>query len=329
MKNACVIGYGAIGPIHAAGLEKADNVNLFGICDINKERADKGAEKHNCKVFYSFEDVLKNPEIDSVHICTPHFLHDTMAIAASDAGKEVVLEKPVAINLERMEEMTEKLKGKKVCVMVQSRTNSAICEFKRLMEEDKSLGKLIGGFASQTWCRDAAYYAQDAWRGKWETEGGGVLINQAIHLIDLVSYVAGDIKSVKGSISNKTLQGVIEVEDTADAIFTLENNVKICYYATNGYSSFLPVRLELQFENALLRYADNMLYKITEDNAEVVAKNSDAYGGKKDWGDGHTAVINSFYNGGKYPTLNDVKNSMTALYKFYESAKNDGKEMIL
>ena len=110
---------------------------------------------------------------------------------------------------------------------------------------------------------------------------------------------------------------------------TLENNVKVCYYATNGYSSFLPVRLELQFENALLRYADNMLCKISKDNVEVVARNSDAYGGKMDWGAGHADVINSFYNGGEYPTLEDVKNSMTALFKFYESAKNNGEEMII
>ena len=329
MKNACVIGYGAIGPIHAMGLKSAENVKLFGICDIDRGRAEKGAAEYNCRAFYNFEDVLKNPEIDSVHICTPHYLHDTMAVAAAEAGKDVVLEKPVAINLIRMDEMTEKLMGKKVCVMVQSRINSAICEMKRIMEEDDSLGMLVGGFASQTWCRDEAYYAQGQWRGKWETEGGGVLINQAIHLIDLVSYVAGDIKSVKGSISNKTLQGIIEVEDTADAIFTLENNVKVCYYATNGYSSFLPVRLELQFENALLRYADNMLCKISKDNVEVVARNSDAYGGKMDWGAGHADVINSFYNGGEYPTLEDVKNSMTALFKFYESAKNNGEEMII
>ena len=329
MKNACVIGYGAIGPIHAMGIEKAQNVNLFGICDIDKERADIAAQKYNCKTYYDFDDVLNDPEVDSVHICTPHYLHDTMAIAAADAGKEVVLEKPVAINLKRMEAMYEKLKDKKVCVMVQSRNNGAICEFKKLIENDKTLGKLIGGFASQTWCRDKSYYDQGEWRGKWDTEGGGVLINQAIHLIDLVSYIAGDIKSVKGSISNKTLEGVIEVEDTADAIFALENDVKICYYATNGYNSFLPVRLELQFENALLRYADNMLYKVTEDDAKVIAKNSDNYGGKTDWGDGHATVIENFYNGREYPTLDDVKNSMTALFKFYESAKNNGKEMML
>lgn len=329
MKNACVIGYGAIGPIHAAGIEKAENVKLYGICDIDKSRADEGAKQHNCKAFYSFSDVLKCSEIDSVHICTPHYLHDTMATEASEAGKEIVLEKPAAITLDRMKMMEERLKNRKVCVMLQNRMNTAVREFKRLIDEDNTLGKLIGGFASLTWYRNREYYEHDEWRGRWDTEGGGLLINQAIHLIDLISYLAGDIKSVKGSISNKTLSDVIEVEDTADAIFSLENGAKVCYYATNGYVSSLPMRLELQFENALLRYADDCLYMITENDTKIIARNGDEYAGKKYWGDSHAVVINDFYNGRNYPTLEDAKNSMTALFKFYESAKNNGKEIFL
>lgn len=329
MKNACVIGYGAIGPLHADGIEKSDNVNLYGICDIKKERADDAAKKHNCKAFYDFDEVLKDPEVHSVHIATPHYLHDSMVIAAAEAGKEIVLEKPVSISLERMNSMIEKVKGKKVCVMLQNRMNPAVAEFKRLVDEDKTLGKLIGGFASVTWSRDEAYYAQDPWRGKWDTEGGGLLINQAIHLIDMVSFIVGDIKAVRGSISNKTLKGVIEVEDTADAIFYFDNDVRVCYYATNGYNSYMPIRLELQFENAVLRYADDCLYRVSGGEAEIVARNSDKHIGKRDWGNSHTVVINNFYNGGEYPDLEDARNAMTALFKFYESAKNDSREVLL
>ena len=329
MKNACVVGYGAIGPIHAAGIEKASNVNLYGICDINKTRAEKGAKEYACKAYFNFEDVINDPKIDSVHICTPHFLHDTMALLAMRAGKDVVLEKPVAVDLKRMEEVMRCANGKKVCVMLQNRMNTAVLEFKRLIEEDRTLGKLIGGFASVTWHRDKEYYMSGEWRGKWATEGGGLLINQAIHLIDLISYLAGDIKSVKGNISNKTLSEIIEVEDTADAIFYLENGVNVCFYATNGYVSSLPVRLELQFENAVLRYADDMLCRIDENGIKVEAKNGDKYTGKKYWGDSHAVVINNFYNGGCYPTLNDAENAMKALFKFYESARNNAEEVII
>lgn len=326
MKNACIIGYGAIGPVHAAALKNTENVHLYGICDINHERADKGAKEHNCRVFYDFSKVLADENIDAVHICTPHYLHESMAIEAVEAGKEVILEKPVAISLEELNRLIKKTEGKKLCVMVQNRMNKAVQEFKRLIDTDKTLGKLLGGFASLTWCRTPEYYLHDEWRGKWDTEGGGVLINQAIHLIDLVSYLAGEIKSVTGTISNKTLFDTIEVEDTADAIFNLKNGAKVCYYATNGYSENLPMRLELQFENALLRYADNVLYRIEGDKIEIVERNSNKFSGKKYWGSCHEIVINDFYNGGNFPTLSDVKNSMTTLLKFYESAKNNSKE---
>ncbi len=329
MKNACVVGCGNIGPIHAEAIRAADNAELYAVCDIVKERADRYAEKYGCKAFYSFEDVLKDAAVDSVHICTPHYLHDTMAIAAAEADKDIVLEKPAAISLPRFCKMQKKLDGKKVCVMLQTRMNTAVSEFKRIVREDKSLGSLIGGFAAMTWHRDREYYEQDAWRGKWETEGGGVLINQAVHLIDLVSYLAGDIKSVVGSISNKTLSGVIEAEDTADAIFYLANGANVCYYATNGYVSNLPMRLELQFENILLRYADDRLYRVENGDVTVVAKNGEKYAGKKYWGNSHTFVIDNFYNGGEYPTLADAENSTKALLSFYESAKNNSREIMI
>ena len=89
------------------------------------------------------------------------------------------------------------------------------------------------------------------------------------------------------------------------------------------------MRLELQFENALLRYADDVLYRVDKSGAKIIAKNDDKHPGKDYWGDSHTVVIDNFYNGGKFPTIADAKNSMTALFKFYESAKNNGKEMII
>ncbi len=324
MKNACIIGYGAIAPVHADALKKIKNVSLYGICDTNSERAKKGAEEHGCKMFLDYSEVLSDKQVDVVHICTPHYLHESMAIAAIEAGKDVILEKPVSINKEELGILIKKAKDKKVCVMVQNRMNEAVQEFKKIIDTDKSLGKLLGGVASLTWYRTPEYYKKDSWRGKWETEGGGVLINQAIHLIDLISYLAGDIKSIKATISNKTLEDVIEVEDTADAILKLENDVRVSFYATIGYSSDLPMRLELQFENAVLRYADNVLYRIEGEKINVIGKVNNSFKGKKYWGSSHEVVIDAFYNGGKYPTIEDVENSMSTLFGIYESAKNNG-----
>lgn len=329
MKNACVIGCGSIGPVHAAAISAAKNVRLYAVCDTDKARADKYAEEYGCKAFYDFEKMLSDKDVNSVHICTPHYLHDEMAIAAAASGKDIVLEKPAAISLARFLNMQKKLSGHKVCIMLQNRMNNAVAEFKRIISRDASLGKLIGGFASMTWQRTREYYEHDAWRGHWDTEGGALLINQAVHLIDLVSYLAGDIESVSASISNKTLRGVIETEDTADAIFSLANGAKICYYATNGYSSYLPMRLELQFENALLRYADDCLYRLENGNISILARNCEKFAGKNYWGNSHMHVINNFYNTGEYPTLSDAENSMKALFACYESAQNNSKEIFL
>ena len=100
MKRVCIVGYGAIGPVHAEALSSIPDVNLYGICDIDKERADKGATEYNCKAFYSLESCLKDKKIDSIHICTPHFLHYEMIEKSLAVGKMVVTEKPVTMTKE-------------------------------------------------------------------------------------------------------------------------------------------------------------------------------------------------------------------------------------
>lgn len=328
MKNVCVVGFGSIGPVHAEAISRTENVKLYAICDINKERADSGAEQYGCRAIYDFQEVLDNDDIHSVHICTPHYLHHEMVIEASKKGKEIVVEKPLAVNKDALEKLRQEVKDTKICVMLQNRMNLSSIKMKEVFDNDSTLGEFRGGFASMTWSRREEYYAQDEWRGKWATEGGGAMINQAIHLVDLVSYICGDIKSVQASISNKSLKNVIEVEDTCDAIFKLENGKKVMLYATNAYTSNLPFRLELQFKNAIIRYADECLTKIERGKSvELLATNDNRYLGKPYWGISHMKVIENFYNGGEYPTINDAQNTMDALFAIYESANNDSSEI--
>ena len=107
MKNACIVGYGAIGPVHAAAVSRTPYANLYAVCDINIERAQKCSQKYGCKVYTEFRDLLSDKSIDTVHICTPHYLHKDMVIEALEAGKYVVLEKPVAINMDELNEIVE------------------------------------------------------------------------------------------------------------------------------------------------------------------------------------------------------------------------------
>ena len=327
MKRGCVVGVGAIGPVHASALVGMDS--LYAVCDNQLDRLSGFYPKNlDLKRYGSFDEVLNDSEIDVVHICTPHYLHKEMAISAMEHNKAVVLEKPAAMNAEELAELYEAQKqlSGRVCVVLQNRTNPGIVELKKRIASDKKLGKLLEITGILTWNRDAEYYRHDAWRGKWKTEGGGLLINQAVHTIDLMCWLGGGITSVRGSVSNKTLEDVIEVEDTADAIFKTSSGINMCFYATNGCSISRPAQLEVQFEFGKLRYADNRLYRITDNSCEQIASDSGDVPGKPCWGGGHKKVITDFYNylesgSGEYISLDDAMPAMKVLYAFYKSAR--------
>lgn len=329
MKNGCVVGVGAIGPVHASALMSIDS--LYAVCDNQPDRlADFYPNNSELHRYNSFDDVLNDSRVQVVHICTPHYLHKDMAVAAMEHNKAVVLEKPAAMNERELDELcaAQKRLNGKICVMLQNRTNPGIVELKRRIAADKELGRLQEITGIVTWNRDAEYYNHDAWRGKWKTEGGGLLINQAIHTIDLMCWLGGGIKFVRGSISNKTLEGIIEVEDTADAIFKTCSGMSMCFYATNGCGISRPAQLEVQFEFGKLRYADNRLYRITESSCETVVCDSGDVPGKSCWGSGHKRVITDFYKyletgSGEYINLYDAVPAMKAMYAFYKSAERN------
>ncbi len=336
MLNAAIIGYGNIGPTHARALEKAENARIYIICDNQFERAERGALEHGCRAERDFDAVLKDKAVDVVHICTPHYLHKDMAVAALAAGKHVVLEKPLAMNHEELAELVEaeKASDKQICIMFQNRTNNAACVLKNMVDQ-KIYGEIKAVSAFATWERDEAYYKADAWRGKWATEGGGVLINQAVHLLDLMCYIGGKPVSVKASISNKHLESVIEVEDTVDALITYEGGYRGCFYASNAYGVTTPQQLVVEFENGRLRYSDNFLFEFIGDGEpKVLAGNNKETPGKSCWGAGHITVIASYYNflenGGKNPSpLSGGIVTSKLLYSIYESGKADGKEVLI
>ena len=130
MKNVCVVGLGAISPVHIKAIKEAKHASLYAVCDIVKEKADEISKKENVRAFYDFTEVISCSEIDSVHICTPHYLHVDMAIKALEAGKYVVLEKPAAMNLtelKKLKEADEKYEGK-LSLVLQNRVNPCVIE---------------------------------------------------------------------------------------------------------------------------------------------------------------------------------------------------------
>lgn len=315
MKQVCIVGYGAIGPVHASALEGVENARLYAVCDIDPEMRKLCAEKYSVVEYADFDEMLKDDQIHCIHICTPHYLHFPMIQKALAAGKEVVVEKPVAMTREEFEKLQTLKDVEKVCLILQNRLNPCVIKMKELVES-RELGEVKAAKALLTWNRDQAYYASGEWRGKWATEGGGLMINQAVHTLDYFSYLLGDVKNVKAHMSNFTLEGIIEVEDTCSAILELENGARGVFFATNGYSDNSCPYFEISFEKGIARYIDKQLYV----NDELVEQDSKSFAGKNYWGNGHEPLLKRYYDEQKYFSVADAKNTMETLFAIYESA---------
>ena len=310
MRNVCITGFGAIGPTHAKALENIENANFYAVCEINPERAAKAG----VKIYSDFDEMLMDEKIDSVHICTPHYLHFEMIKKVLAAGKEVVCEKPVTMTKSEFEQLLLLENSDKVCVILQNRLNPCVRKLQSLSAE---LGKVTAVKGILTWKRTMDYYNQDAWRGKWATEGGGVLINQAVHTLDLMGYLAGDVKSLRAQMTNFSLDE-IEVEDTFSAHLCYENCTGI-FFATNAYGSNSAPQIEVTYENGFARYMDGKLFV----NGELVEEDSKPQYGKTYWGSGHAMLFKNYYEKGEYFSPHDIKNTMHTMFAMYESAKNN------
>ena len=323
-KNVCIVGYGAIGPIHAEALSGMEDVTLYGICDIDKKRADTGASEYNCKVFYKLEDCLLDEKVDSIHICTPHYLHYEMIEKCLTAGKQVVIEKPITMKQEEFSELLSKYQGKPVYPVMQNRTNKCVTTLKEILDTDDGLGKLISVKGILTWHRDAKYYNSAAWRGTLNYEGGGILINQAVHTLDLMIYLAGNVTSVSATVSNKSLQGVIEVEDTVDVFMEFENGATGIFYATNAYGKNSKPQIELEFEHASFQYAGGELCR----DKEFICRDDHKFSGKEYWGSGHGRMLYDLYSNQKAFMVEDIKNTMETMFAIYKSAETKTTQFI-
>lgn len=217
-----IIGCGVISNWHAQAIQSIEGATLRGVTDVYEPSRLAFAEKYGVNAYDSAEALLADPEIDAVCICTPSGLHAPLAIAAANAGKNIVVEKPMALT---HEEITNVLgacekNGVKMSVISQLRFSKAVCALKNAIESG-DMGKIVVADLSMKFFRSQEYYDKGGWRGTWKMDGGGALMNQGIHGIDILQYVMGPVKSV--SAITRTLSRSIEVEDTAVAILEFAN----------------------------------------------------------------------------------------------------------
>jgi UDP-N-acetyl-2-amino-2-deoxyglucuronate dehydrogenase len=229
-----IVGCGRISKRHSEilGSGLIDGAQLSAVCDTQPDRADEMAQKFGVKAYYSLEDMLSSGEIDVVSILTPSGLHAEHTIAAANAGKHVVVEKPMALRLEDADAMIAACDRARVKLFVvkQNRLNVPVVKAREALDVGR-FGKLVLGTVRVRWRRDQSYYNQDSWRGTW-AQDGGVLANQASHHVDLLEYFMGDVVSVHARATRALVD--IEAEDTAVATLEFANGALGIVEATNA-----------------------------------------------------------------------------------------------
>lgn len=296
-----IVGCGRISVMHLVSLANIDGVKLVACCDIKKDRADSVAEKYGVKAYYSYEQMIEEQNLDAIHICLPHYLHCKVACYAFSKGINVITEKPMDVDFESAKAAVDMAKAKGVLfgVISQCRYNNSARLVKNAVTSGK-LGKIITAVSTLTWSRSDDYYMESDWKGTWDKEGGGVVIDQAIHSIDLVNWIIdSEIESVNCSMSNRG-HSIVKVEDTAEGLITYKNGARYAFYCMNNYGCDEPIEIKLLCEKGkvVFGYDDAYIYYndgTTEEAHQDV--NTVTYEGGKDyWGFQHVRQLNQFYN---------------------------------
>lgn len=242
-----IIGAGMISSFHARSIKELEGAELVAIAGRSKENAQKLAEEFNVPFYLDYHELLRRNDIQVINICTPSGLHMEPTLAAAKAGKHVIVEKPLEINLERADRMIEACRssGVKLACIFQNRFFSETVRLREAVDSGR-LGKLILGDAYVKWYRDQQYYDSVDWRGTLEGDGGAALINQSIHTIDLLQWIMGPVDTIFGKTGTFTHK--IEGEDLGLAILNFSSGAMgVIEGSTSTYPGF-PERLEVHGE---------------------------------------------------------------------------------
>ena len=301
MLKVGLIGCGNIFTMHATSCDHLPNARIVGVCDVKKDGADRAAKKYNVPAYYDYKELIRAEKPDVVHVCVPHYLHPIISKYALEQGVNVLCEKPMAIRYEDAVENVRlaKEKGLKYGIIFQCRYNDTAKLVKENLTNGK-LGKVISARVVLTWCKPDEYYSLSDWKGTWDKEGGGVIIDQAIHSIDLANWFIDDEPiSVQAHLANRG-HSIMEVDDTGEGFIRYKNGATLSFWAMNNYGVDEPIEIRLLCEHGrvVMSYDDAV---ITLDSGEVLTAKTDAgsieyEGGKDYWGFQHIRQIANFYD---------------------------------
>ncbi|NQU51241.1 MAG: Gfo/Idh/MocA family oxidoreductase [Bacteroidetes bacterium] len=280
--NFGIIGAGLIADFHAKAIQSLDNAQLVGICGTNQEKAEKLAKKYSCKIFSSYSEMLASNEIEIVTIATPSGAHMEPTIEAAQNGKHVLCEKPLEINLNRIDRMIEAhaKAGTYLGGIFNFRFDDTTQIIKKAIDANR-LGVITYAAVHVPWWRTDAYY--EGWHGTWSLDGGGALMNQSIHMVDLLQYMMGPVDCV-GAFSSRQGHQQIETEDTAVSIIQFKNKALGIIYGTTASYPGQFRRMEITGTKGTIVLVENSLQvwqfsDMTEDDNKIIQQYGKIEGG--------------------------------------------------
>lgn len=323
-----IIGCGVISSVHLPIINETEI--LVSICDINEEKGKTLAKKYNCKFYKDYEEMFNNENLDVIHILTPHHIRYSIVKKAIDKNINIIIEKPLAHTYEEAKKIVNLIENQnkvKATVIFQNRKNNSYISLKNELN-NKSLGKILGIESTLFWNRENEYYSSSPWRGNKKESGGGLLINQAIHTIDWIQDIGGDISSISGKIFNLNTNNNINVEDSCSFNIVFKNNIKAFFSGTLTNFKNTDVSLKIYCEKGVYSLREKSLFKKSYcDNVENKII-TDEKGFIKDYyGNSHKKIIEEFYkdikeNKNNHLNIKEGLKSLKIINEIYKGCEN-------
>lgn len=340
MVRFAIIGTGAIAKQHAIAITMNPKAEIVAVCDMNKARATEFAKEYNAsKVYENYLDVCDDPEIDAVSICTPSGTHGQIAIAAAKHGKHILCEKPIETKKEKIDELIREvgMNGVKMECVYQRRLQEIPRRVKLALESGE-FGKVLMASAYLKYYRSEEYYKSSGWRATWEFDGGGCLMNQGVHGVDLISWFMGGVKKVNAI--TKTQFHNIEVEDAAVAVVEYNNGAIGVIEGSTCVNPGQNARFDIHCENGTISFDDEgvLQWVLNGENVQFVKEQDEGVVAPKDnpmniSADGHCALVDDLVesiNNDREPMIapRDARGAVDTILAIYESSRT-GKEVYL
>lgn len=300
--TAAIVGCGDVSVVHFEAIA-ALGIGLVAVVDTDPAGLERAAgiapgvpgfDSVQAMLRAVEEGTLQRPDV--VHVATPHHQHLEPTAALLTAGLHVIQEKPLANTLQAAQSVVDAAARSqaRIGICFQNRYNASSQALKQVLE-DGELGELVGGYGNVVWTRTPDYYQSRPWRGRWDQAGGGLLINQAIHTLDLLQWFLGEPSGVSGRVCTLKYAGMIEVEDSANAWFTHPGGITSTFVGALTNSVHRNVEIELYGSKGVATIADGLHLRFADGRSRDVAERRAASGGRSYWGLSHQVLIEDFH----------------------------------